>query len=747
MNILKLSIISLLLVIFSFAAPYNLSISIESGANYTGSTLVTLTLYAENATNCTYTNQGTNYTTWEAYTTSKSWTIPSTEGSVTVLYKCVDNNGTESSEVNDTIVLDQNSPIISLVTPGLWATSKKPQIKLSLNDTGAGINSSSIDFKLDSASINGTWDGTHLTYTPSTDLNLTSHVIEISTNDNFGRSVSQTWNFSIDGIAPQVYGFSPKDGSFMKTATPTIYATLLDNESGLNVSILAFTLDGTSVAEHATFDNATGRFTYTPGSSLSDGSHLVGITAFDLAGNSYAVTWNFSIDRDAPTISNMYPAKGATYTKPIKNLTATVLDTSSGVNKSGIEVLIDSTTYKGAFYNPDNGYLMLPLSISLSPGVHIAEIIATDNMGNSKYETWSFTLDLKGPSFTSISPADGAYINQSKPAITVSMKDLGTSGLDLTTTELIVDASVKTSLSSVTSDKISYTPAYALSEGNHTLKVSIANKDGSQASKSWTFIVDTLPPTVPSSFAVSTNNKTFDLSWKAPSSDVKNYLLYSASDSTFKSLTLLKTLDSSTLSHSVTTGKKTHFALSAKDSAGNEGNKVFIGTCGKWNMYGSWEDYLCCSDADCLQGKNGTCNINTHTCSYPTAIVPKRNATEVNAEKAINATIAAINLAKNQSKNISEADGILNQAQNAFNVGNYDQAKYLAEYALTKISNVSITASKPTNPLPPKKGFLCCPASMILILLSFLFLKVGGEKNGKMFWMSRSKRNKERTYE
>ncbi|MFH1784925.1 MAG: CARDB domain-containing protein [Candidatus Micrarchaeota archaeon] len=87
--------------------PTDLSIIINSGAANTGNATVSLTLHASDATTlqCHYSNNGTEYTNYENYSTTKTWNLTSELGNKTVYYQCKDGNGNEAEPVNTSIIL------------------------------------------------------------------------------------------------------------------------------------------------------------------------------------------------------------------------------------------------------------------------------------------------------------------------------------------------------------------------------------------------------------------------------------------------------------------------------------------------------------------------------------------------------------------------------------------------------------------------------------------------------------------
>jgi hypothetical protein len=107
-------------------APMALNIEINGGASSTNSTSVTLTLSANDDTSgvgeMQFSLDDSNWTDWEAYSTSKSFTLPSGDGEKTVYFRVRDKAGNLSSAISATIILETPK----LPTPSLPPSPPSP---------------------------------------------------------------------------------------------------------------------------------------------------------------------------------------------------------------------------------------------------------------------------------------------------------------------------------------------------------------------------------------------------------------------------------------------------------------------------------------------------------------------------------------------------------------------------------------------------------------------------------------------
>ncbi|MDI6708940.1 MAG: hypothetical protein QME47_07655, partial [Candidatus Thermoplasmatota archaeon] len=111
------------------------TISINSGDTYTTSTSVTLTLSAYDANGINqmrFSNNGTTWSSWEAYATSRSWSLTAGDGTKIVYAQYKDNAGLVSTAtIYDTIILDTTPPTSNITLPNEGAYFNTLPIQIS----------------------------------------------------------------------------------------------------------------------------------------------------------------------------------------------------------------------------------------------------------------------------------------------------------------------------------------------------------------------------------------------------------------------------------------------------------------------------------------------------------------------------------------------------------------------------------------------------------------------------------------
>lgn len=239
-------------IILDTTAPTG-SIVINAGATYTTSTSVTLTLSASDTTSgvakMCFSNDGTYYTPWEAYATSKAWSLTAGDGTKTVYVKYKDNAGLVSSAYSDTIILDTTAPSIIATTPSNNAVG----ISLTQNivvQFSEEINTGSVSYTCSpnpggwTSSWNAAKDTLTLAHTKfSSGVTYTFSITaakDLAGNDLVSGSVANPWTFTTVPVIE--FNFNPGSNFF---TLPFVNNTIKDAKSlanaiGKNCTAIAY---------------------------------------------------------------------------------------------------------------------------------------------------------------------------------------------------------------------------------------------------------------------------------------------------------------------------------------------------------------------------------------------------------------------------------------------------------------------------------------------------------------------------
>lgn len=172
-------------------------------------------------------------------------------------------------------------------------------------------------------------------------------------------------------------------------------------------------------------------------------------------------------------------------------------------------------------YNLEGGYYPVIVEVTNDAGTVATYNPSSATIGSSLRLTVKETVK---PVITLVAPTNGALVINNKQQITFKVTDeTGGSGLALSTLALKIDSNtynqssagmVKTAIAN--GYQFVYTPQTALTDGEHTITITIKDNDGNSATAiSTKFKIDTVPPTLSISAPANnliTNTKSLTLS-------------------------------------------------------------------------------------------------------------------------------------------------------------------------------------------------------------------------------------------
>lgn len=219
---------------------------------------------------------------------------------------------------------------------------------------------------------------------------------------------------------------------------------------------------------------------------LADGPHTVAV-AYDAGGlfsRHVARTWNFTIDRAAPTVSVLSPSS-------FPRLSAR----SSAVVFALSEPGTASLTLDGASVRVDSGAvgsLKVKATLVADEGKHALGLTVTDRAGNTTMQQWDLTADHKAPAMTAEGLSDAAVWNDlNSAAVALTVSD---TFVDQVTVAAILDGAPLTvlepSAASGGTRKFGFETG-TMPEGTHSLEVSATDLGGHTVTMKRDFLVDT----------------------------------------------------------------------------------------------------------------------------------------------------------------------------------------------------------------------------------------------------------------
>src|SRR6478735_7240962 len=133
---------------------------------------------------------------------------------------------------------------------------------------------------------------------------------------------------------------------------------------------------------------------------------------------------------------------------------------------------------------------------ALSEGPHQVEVTVVDRAGNqAAVVPQPFFVDTIAPALSITAPAAAAFTNNNRLPVAVAYSDSG-SGIDATSFRILIDGIDHTAEFTAIDTGASGAPLAALTEGTHSINVSISDFAGNTSTANASFVVDTVPPQI-----------------------------------------------------------------------------------------------------------------------------------------------------------------------------------------------------------------------------------------------------------
>ncbi len=379
-------------------------------------------------------------------------------------------------------VQEVDGPAISDMSPvGDGVKDATPTISAAYSDP-SGIDLSSVTLTLNGAVLtNATVSASSVSYTPTSPLKAgVTYTVKVSVKDTAGSASEQVWTFSLETEAPSITDTTPTGVD--QTGTPAITAKFADAGTGIDKSSVKLVVDKKAVEAQVTANSVS----YKPADVMAKGKHLAELTVADVAGNIANHSWEFSIEEVAPTITDVAPSGTINNDMPI--ISAKYSDTGTGIDVNSVVVTINGEVVNATVTGSGVSYAVKE---PLKPNVnYTAAIKVADKAGNEASTSTTFSLEGTRPTISGMSPT--GTVQTVNVALSANYSDAG-SGIDQSTALMKLDGTVVAATPSASG--ISY-QATGLKRGEHTVYVEVADKFGNVASQSWTFTVETTPPTI-----------------------------------------------------------------------------------------------------------------------------------------------------------------------------------------------------------------------------------------------------------
>lgn len=313
--------------------------------------------------------------------------------------------------------------------------------------------------------------------------------IEARINDRAGNESAAGLAFSVDTIPPTLVISQPSQGS--RHGSPDVEVTLqFQDDQALDVSSLAAEVNGTPVPLTPVPGGANGWL-----GPLPDGTHTLVVRIQDLAGNQAQAESTFTVDTAVPTIQVAQPIPGTVLATGAPSFLVTYSD-GEGVDTSTLRILVDGVDQTSLFtVEPDVAYADWPPGPVLADGDHTVSAEIQDLTGNTGQVTTSFGVDTLPPTVQLDAPPP--LTGESPTAVTLRWND-AVAGVDPASAVILVDGEDRTGLFAVDASGatgvLDVDPP--LADGAHEIAVQVADHAGNGADTTFSFTLDTTPPSL-----------------------------------------------------------------------------------------------------------------------------------------------------------------------------------------------------------------------------------------------------------
>jgi glycine cleavage system H lipoate-binding protein len=301
---------------------------------------------------------------------------------------------------------------------------------------------------------------------------------------------------NLDNTGPMIMIETPAEGATVNDL-PTLSAGFQDGELGSGVSAgntavvtlvrirpeeetqgeVAIDVDQSMV------EQKLDSLVYTRTNKLAGGAYQFAIQVSDILGNVGEISTAFAVEGINPTVMITAPASGQMFDNSPAKIT--------GFFAGGGEVSISKFTVNDADMTAevDGNNFTYMLAETLAEGDHTVAVEVTDGSGLTAQTSLTFTVKLPVPTVSIDTPTAGQTYDHGKPIITGDF-----SGAD--PVEVVVSVDGEAVEAVVDDNAFTYTPADALSHGEHMVAVKATDANGRTAETSIVFTVDIPGPSV-----------------------------------------------------------------------------------------------------------------------------------------------------------------------------------------------------------------------------------------------------------
>ncbi|HWR58505.1 MAG TPA: Ig-like domain-containing protein, partial [Thermodesulfovibrionales bacterium] len=356
------------------------SITINDNATYSNTSSVTLSLSASDGAGSGVTKMCLSNTdscnSWEDYTGTKLWTLPSGDGGKTIYVWYQDHLGNaDTSPYSSSIILDATRPIltVSTLSDGSWTSNDL------LNVAGQATDNTGIQqLTINSAAIAANPDGT---FSLPVTLQDGPNTVAVDATDLAGNQTADSRTIYLDRLAPTITLLTPADNTKTNQSPIDVTGTV-DESSSVTVRM------NSSDPVAASMSGSAFSLPVIP----FYGINTIEVTATDPATNTSTVKRTVTFDDLSPSLSVTEPAQD------IKTNKADMIIKGETTDMTVVAVTI---TIEGNVYTPvlTEGRFEQPVTFT-EQKIYQIYVTAVDEAGNETTVQRNIVYDTTAPIVT-----------------------------------------------------------------------------------------------------------------------------------------------------------------------------------------------------------------------------------------------------------------------------------------------------------------------------------------------------------
>jgi hypothetical protein len=414
------------------------------------------------------------------------------EGTHHVELSVADRSG-NTSKAGWAFTVDTVKPVVTGRSPdGSLPVYPDTAINASYADAGGtGIDVASVRLSLDNTNVTSaaSASATGIVYMGTAALSPGSHTIKLTVADLAGNITETTWTVVVEQPRTNSpFETTPALGAVLPAGQlPVIGATYADAGGNVDPAGTRLLLDGQDVTALAQATLTSIR--YTPAQPLAEGAHSVVLILLDKAGQATEHKWDF-ITRTAPVIVNLWPANGSELELGLPaTADASYLDAGSGVDTGSVRITVDGTDRTASADIRADGFLLGLPPDALSAGSHTIGVRLADRAGNSASMEARFTVVPPATTVFSDLQPQKHFPVAAGTRTTISASYADPAGIDVARVRVLFDGQDLTSQAAISATGATL-QAGPLAPGDHTVVVTVVNRQGREAKVSWVFEVE-----------------------------------------------------------------------------------------------------------------------------------------------------------------------------------------------------------------------------------------------------------------